>query len=375
MNEQVEAPNPTIALTLGELAACQRLASTHVTFSLTLACPLRCAHCIVGAGPEKVRTTMPIKIAERYAAQMCELADYGIKGVSFTGGEPLVAQRQLKVISEAAAVAGLETSVVTAAHWAGTPERARAVVARFGAIACWDVSYDAHHLPWVGLDLIRNAGNAIRAAGRNLNIRVTYSDPMTGGDEQVFRDLEALGDITCVAQKLRPVGRAHAGAGATKHGYNPWVKPCLTQGLVIRYDSSVAPCCLNLIESRAHPFDFGDPRQQSLVETHRRFATDPLLQLIRSLGFGQIRDWIEEEGLGHLHPDPAPEEACELCVRLMHHPRLAEVAKRRASAPSTLLRIAVIAQKVLGETRMLEELAWRYEAAREALSSLDGDSL
>ncbi len=74
---------------------------------------------------------MPLEIADRYAMHMQDLADYGMKGVSFTGGEPLVAKLQLSRMAHAAAQARLQVSVVTAAHWAGTETRAKALVARF----------------------------------------------------------------------------------------------------------------------------------------------------------------------------------------------------------------------------------------------------
>lgn len=355
MNFTLTTPDPQVALTLEQLTACQHLAATHITFSLTLACPLKCAHCIVDAGPEKSHTTMPLEIAERYAAQMQDLADYGVKGVSFTGGEPFVARLQLSRMAEAAGRAGLQVSVVTAAHWAGTEARAKALVERFPAIACWDISYDAHHQPWVGISHIKNATSAIRAAGRKATVRVTYSDPMTDADRNVMAELHSIAETDCVAQSMRPVGRGAELHERVDHGWTPWIKPCLTQGMVIRYDGSVAPCCLNMVESRAHPFDFGDPSRIQLTELHRRFASDPLLQLIRAIGFSQIREWVCEEGLEHLLPDPVPEEVCELCTAVLHQPKLAQLAMRRATAGDTPLRVAIITAKVLGEHTMLRQ--------------------
>lgn len=356
MNFTQTTPDPKVALTLEQLTACQHLAATHITFSLTLACPLKCAHCIVNAGPEKSHTTMTLEVAERYANQMQDLANYGINGVSFTGGEPFVAKLQLSLMANAAAKAGLQVSVVTAAHWARTEARAEALVKRFPSIACWDISYDAYHQPWVGISHIKNAASAIRAAGRKATVRVTYSDPMTKADHKVMADLHGIAEIDCVAQSMRPVGRGAEVHEPVEHGWTPWIKPCLTQGMVIRYDGSVAPCCLNMVESRAHPFDFGDPRQVKLTELHRKFASDPLLQLIRAIGFSQIREWIYEEGLEHLLPDPVPEEVCELCTAVLHEPRLASLAMRRATTGDTPLRVAIIAAKVLGEKTMLQEL-------------------
>ena len=356
MSAATMEPNPKLALTLRELSACQHLARIHITFSLTLACPLKCAHCIVDAGPERTATTMPLAIAERYAAQMPAIARHGICGVSFTGGEPFVARPQLECMSEAADAAGLEVSVVTAAHWARTADRARAVVERFRGIRYWDISFDAHHLPWVGIDHVRHAAEAIRGAGRKVNIRVTYSDPMTPEDRQVMEALHAIGEEDYLTQGMRPVGRGQDIHQPVQHGWSPWIKPCVTQGMVVRYDGTVAPCCLNLVESRDHPFMFGDPRVDDLVAVHGRFITDPLLQLIRALGFGPIREWIRDEGLEQFLPDPLPEEVCELCTAIMHNPKLAQLAQARASEGDVPVKIGVLTAKILGETDMLRAL-------------------
>lgn len=349
-------PDPKIALTLQELTDCQHLAMTHVTFSLTLACPLRCAHCIVDADRDKGQSTMSLGDAERYAREMRALKEYGIKGVCFTGGEPFLARRQLSRLSLAAAEAGMEVSVVTAAPWATTREGAAALVEAFPGIQCWDISSDVHHLPWVGIDQVRWAAAALNAAGRQATIRFTYTDPMTEADQSVLAELAAIDGCRCVAQATRPVGRAKDLCGSVRHGWSPWVKPCLTQGMVVRYDGSVAPCCLNLVESRRHPFDFGDPRELDLVEVHRNFACHPLLQLIRALGFSQIREWIEAADLAHCLPNPPPEEVCELCEHIMHQPSLANLAVRRAGTGDLPLRIAILAEKVLGERQLLERL-------------------
>src|SRR5215471_7526744 len=110
----------------------QQLSARHVTFSLTEACPLRCRHCIVNTVSASDRTrTMPLERAESYAAQLPSLRARGVSLVSFTGGEPLVAARQLRVLSDAAAAAEMESTVVTAAHWAKTEGSARDTVAAF----------------------------------------------------------------------------------------------------------------------------------------------------------------------------------------------------------------------------------------------------
>ncbi len=348
--------DPRIALTLDELSSCQGLAGKHITFSLTLACPLKCRHCIVDAGPEKGHTTMPLAVAERYAGQMADLAAYGIEGICFTGGEPTLARRQMQVMSAAAEAAGLETAMVTAAQWAATPKLAARTVADFPAIACWDVSFDLFHLDWVGFEHIRNAHDAILAAGRRFTLRFTYNDPPSETERALMARLGELEGAKIAAQRVRAVGRGEDMGIAASDKYNPWVKPCLTQGMVVRYDGSISPCCLNLVESRRHPFQLGEATARELAEIHHDYMRQPLLQLIRALGFGQLYLWLEEAGLTERLPEQLPDEACELCTLILQDRELADFLKAKAEEPANRLRIAVIAARSLGEDQMLRSL-------------------
>jgi len=355
-NPSVSVPDPKVALTLEQLSACQHLASRNITFSMTLACPLKCRHCIVDAGPEKKATTMPLEIAQRYAAEMPALAQAGILGISFTGGEPLLACQQVMVMSEAAVAVGIETSVVTAAHWSSSQILAEETVQRFDSIDCWDLSFDLYHLEWVSLENIKYAHKAISTAGKKLNLRFSYNDPPSDEELQILSELRTLDGAQCVAQRVRAVGRAKELNIISSERYNPLMKPCLTQGLVVRYDGTVAPCCLNLVESRTHPFQFGDTHTQSLVAIHSAFMRNPLLQLIRSVGFGQLRDWLVEGGLVSRLPEPMPDEVCELCEVILQDKEIATYLVHKAEDPENQLKIAVLASRLLGEDTMLKSL-------------------
>src|SRR5690348_13677215 len=97
-------------LTGAELTAFQRQATRHIAFSLTEACPLRCAHCIVSTVPtaKASSVTLSLEQARDYAEQLPALHKKGVSRVSFTGGEPLLAFEQLRLLSEAAVNAGME---------------------------------------------------------------------------------------------------------------------------------------------------------------------------------------------------------------------------------------------------------------------------
>lgn len=356
----ITIPDPKLPLTLAELAQIQRLATTHLTFSLTLACPLRCEHCIVSSSPDLHHTTMPLEIADQYAVQMPALAARGITHVSFTGGEPTVARRQLKVLSAAASAAGMTSAVVTASPWARTEASAERTVEDFPDIAVWDLSVDHFHEPFVSLETVRRAYKVLIAAGRRVTIRLTYTDPDSDDTRRILDFVATLPEAHFACQRVRPVGRGLQISVRKVAAYNPWVKPCVTQGLVIRYDGSVSPCCLNLVERRDHTFQYGDATQRDLADIHADFVTDPLLQLVRSLGFAEAIRLLEDDGLGHLVPEQLPSEACQMCEHLMTDTAITGALRERLAAPSNQLKVAVIAAKSLGEPQLLDAVLERY---------------
>lgn len=353
--EKIAPPDPLLPLRLDEIVAVQASASNHLTFSLTLACPLKCGHCIVEAGPDKGHTTMPLEVAERYAGQLSELYDKGIRCVSFTGGEPLLALRQLKVLSEAAAAAGMRCGVVTAAHWARTPEAAAKTVRHFSDIAQWDISIDSYHEPYVPFDNVRRAYEAVREHGGHAAIRFTYHDPLRPDDERILKFINTFADEADVcSQRVHAVGRAEDLDLEESQKYNPWTKPCITQGMVVRYDGSVAPCCINLVEARKHPFQFGDASERPLAETFGDYMKHPLLQMLRVVGFSDVMSWIKEEGLDDEVARPLPDDVCDLCPKLFKSPKISSALAERAALPENRLRTAVLASRVLNEHTMLQ---------------------
>jgi organic radical activating enzyme len=355
-------PDPTTAMSLVELADFQSIAGHHITFSLTLACPLKCAHCIVNAGPDLKSTTMPVEVARQYASQMPDLAKIGIRSLSFTGGEPFLARQQVKLLTEAAAENGMNCGIVTAGHWATNPENARKLVAEFQAISNWDVSIDSYHLDWIEIQTAVNAIEAARDAGRKVTIRFSYTDPPNETDKRIWDTIHGIKGVKIASQRVRTEGRAAKLDLLPQEKYSPWIKPCLTQGMVVRYDGTIAPCCLNLVEARSHPFQFGDARERKLAEVHGDFQSHPLLQLIRVLGFSELWRWIEEDGLSSQLPAALPDDSCDLCSLLMRKPAIADYLAQRAARPDVEARIAMLASRVLGEHVMAQKLSERWRS-------------
>lgn len=359
-------------LTLEALARIQSSARTHLTFSLTLACPLRCAHCIVDAAPEKKSTTMPVETAEAYAAQMPALWEGGIRALSFTGGEPLLAREQLRVLSNAGHAVGMHAGVVTAAHWANTEETAHKIVAAYPGIMTWDLSVDAYHEEFVKLENVRNAYVAAKALGRRAIIRMTHHESLTADERRILRYFEeSCPDAEFCYQKIRRVGRGNDLGIPLSDNYNPWTKPCLTQGMVVRYDGTISPCCMNLVEERRHPFQLGDARSRPLRVIHEEYMSLSLLQMLRVIGFVEVMRWLDEANLLDELPDPLPDDVCDLCHLLCSNERLSSYLAERAAKPENRLRIAVLASRVLGESGMLERVLRENADRKDELEGYD----
>ncbi|WP_066633685.1 radical SAM/SPASM domain-containing protein [Desulfolucanica intricata] len=361
-----DIPDNRISLTQDQLALFQNFGAKHISFSVTLACPLSCKHCIVGAGPHMQHTTMPLEHAEFYASQMKELAEQGVKSIGFTGGEPLLASKQVALISEKAAAAGLDCGIVTSGFFAEDKQTIIKLAKKYPAIKIWDISIDAYHVKYVAKNKIKLVYQVLNSLGLKANLRFTYHIPMTEQDRELYDFLKTFAEPNDLfSQKLRNYGRA----GSINMTLQPenvnWNKPCMTPGLVIRYDGSVAPCCCSLVESRKHPFQFGSALERRLTDIHRDYMCHPLLQHIRILGFSELMRWLVDTDYFYELPEQLPVDICDLCPVIFEHPDISKYLYRRASKPDNILRTAVAAFRVLQERVMLEEAVKKFSNLRD----------
>ncbi|MGH9469782.1 MAG: radical SAM protein [Terriglobia bacterium] len=351
----VEVPEIGLKFTPPQLLEQQRLASEHVIFSLTEACPLRCSHCIVSTVPAAdLSRTMPLARAEHYAAQFPALRERGVTLISFTGGEPLLAPRQLSVLSEAAARAGMACSVVTACHWARSESSARSVVRRFGALSGWQLSIDIFHLEFISPEFVLNAARAVLDAGRQATVRMAASLPFSAEHRRLYERMR--GDLPeeapVIIQPVLRMGRGRSIEMADEEGESTsW--PCVSNGIMFRFDGTIAPCCAGLADERtAHPFQYGNADEVGLERAHQSWCTDPLLQLIRSVGFAPVLGWAAETRAESASLRTVPANPCECCTRLWNSPEITAGLRERAQRAENREKIADLAERLFGETFM-----------------------
>jgi pyruvate-formate lyase-activating enzyme len=331
----------------------QALASRRLGFSVTKACPLRCAHCSVSAAPDLGATTFDAAFADKVSGEMPDLARAEISCIDFTGGEPTLAVDFVQRVSKTARHHGIATGIVTAAHWAATDAQARKFVQRFTDIEHWDISTDVYHLPFVPLDRVRRAFDILSTLGRPPMVRIAYHDPLTYPEAALIDAVHKFAGRRISFQPIGPVGR---GAGlvnaraATLFDYDR--SACPTTGPLVQPGGGVAPCCAPLShEAHDHPLRLGNAFREPLVDIVRRWRIHPLLQTIRLWGFEPIVEWLRHEIGAHLRG-----RQCDTCVAVARDTRLMIQAARLAERLENRIQVAQALKTYFDEPWMEEAL-------------------
>ncbi|HVY95275.1 MAG TPA: radical SAM protein [Bryobacteraceae bacterium] len=346
----------------------QSVASRRIGFTVTKACPLRCAHCSVEASPQLGDTTFTPEFALHIAAQMGALSNISVRFVDFTGGEPVLAASFVKIVSEAAAKAGMTCGMVTSAHWAKTESSAATFIERFPNVQNWDISTDLYHLPFVSLDTVEIAFRALRAYGRSVTMRIAHHDDLSFEEAQLIDRVHRFAGRRIGFQPIGPVGRGRDLITLTaveEAELDP--SPCATTGLLIDNDGAGAPCCAPIShESRNSPLFVGNAFRDSLCDMVSRWRVQPLIQTIRLWGFRPLERWLVEAGV--TGTAFYRRRTCDECVAMLIDPERVHLLDRVASRLEHRISLAIALRRDFNEPWM--EMALK----EEALQYLAGDT-
>jgi len=321
---------------------------------------LKCAHCMVPTvSPRDAEpVSLDMTAACRFAVEMPELARMGITRVSFTGGEPFLAEAQLSIIAAAAAAAGIKTTVVTACHWAKTFESAAKFVARFPFISDWHLSTDLYHAEFLRPAYVIHAAKAVAASGAQVLVRMAVGRDLDPEERALTAWVRAQlsADIPIALQPVSPVGRAKE-IGVTPDfddARSVPDAPCLTTGPLIQHTGRLLPCCSALSEKpEISPFATADASVEGLPAAVRAWRSDPLLTLVRALGFGFPVAWAEAAGAARV--SPAPRHPCDYCTMFFSSDCAREAARAKAEEAPIRAQIEALSRAVFDvEPRELE---------------------
>jgi hypothetical protein len=282
--------------------------------------------------------------ATSWAQQLPALRDAGIRHITFTGGEPVLALPAICLLAESAARLGISTAVVTSGAWASSPTAAAKVVEKLGAISHWDLGYDQYHASEIPFERFQQAVQALQARGASFSVRACVHAPLQPEERELCARIRAVigPDAPLYTQSVRRIGRASDLAEAARQPGRLPLEPCMSSGPLVREDGTVGPCCSGLAyEARGrHPFEFGNVHEDGLVACRQRWLEDPLLRLVRLVGFAIPLQWLQEAGLEHLLPEEIPPGVCELCVALWDaQGQVGQYLRERAAQPEVVAQL------------------------------------
>jgi len=149
---------------------------SQLTVLATNQCTARCIHCSLNCGPEY---TDQLSFEQIRKAIHDFHSESPLRVVIFSGGEPtLLGEDLLNSIAYADSL-GINTRLVTNAHWAGTQEMARGwlVALREAGLAELNISTDDYHIPYIPFDRVRNAWHTSKGLGFKAIVIANSSDP------------------------------------------------------------------------------------------------------------------------------------------------------------------------------------------------------
>jgi organic radical activating enzyme len=134
---------------------------SRLVFSVTYDCPVTCKYCVTRSGPHNG----PCLSADFMISAIKETAALGLlRGVVFTGGEPLLKQREVERVVRFAASRKLWTRIVTNAYWATTRDRAEKILLSLKEAGLSEINFscDDLHQENIPIKCIANAFWAAR---------------------------------------------------------------------------------------------------------------------------------------------------------------------------------------------------------------------
>lgn len=283
----------------------------------TMACPLKCDFCchpVEDYGPVKIRKDEAID----WIRQTADIESFGL--VAFTGGEPFLYHRELAEILEATHRPGLQMRIVTAAHWAATPQKALDMLRPLQerGLTELSVSTDPSHQEFVPASFAENASKAALELGLVTEFAGVFWRQGIAIEDVVDVPAGALTTRGLVA----PTGRAkRAEIDARSYGFVDDARfgACGDPGyydLTVYPDGEVYPCCSGGFQIEAG-LSFGNLRRERVAEVFGRMRGDRYTRLIIDVGLYpvyQVAKLKFPEVYAKLPPREDVASICELCA-------------------------------------------------------------
>lgn len=353
---------PRERFTLGDLLMARTRVCGGVYLTLTMRCPLSCAHCSSASTTKSPQfDELPfLALAESFSPESAP----GV--VVMTGGEPLMRPRLVRAIADHTRRVGSKTVIATGGFFAlqkrvGSPLKT--------ALAGADLvvfSMDAYHEREVSRSHLLDALDRVAELGPAVAVQLTG---LTSTDPYIANALDAIdsrfGDeVPVFVNLLAAVGRATDlpemaaldEPGALRQFAQP--NPCaLAAWPNVAADGAVYACCnSDMASGVAGPrgLVLGHAATDSWHQIALRSTTSPFMRAIRSLG---------PELTAELTGQPCT-DMCGTCQAMASDPVVVATVESLMSSPMGRASEAVIQHQVAGRDR-LTAAEWIWAAYRE----------
>ncbi|MFF2011238.1 radical SAM protein [Streptomyces sp. NPDC058195] len=319
---------------LAELVGLRPVPAGGVLITLTRRCPLRCAHCSTGSGPE-VREEPEAAALERFVASFTAADRPEV--MMLTGGEPLLRPALVGSLARAARAGGTRTALLSGMFFArsggGLPEPvARAV----RTLDHFSASLDLPHEREVSRAAVFRAVRAIRELGVAVSFHLTGTGPDDPYLADVTADIDRTfgGTVPSLVNDVRPFGRAASWAGPARPVPDGGgVLPCaMAAWPVVAFDGTVLACCnQDAVDHRPVPphLRLGHVERDDWSAVRERTLGSPLLRLVRTVGPAHLRE--------RFAPGTPAGSYCGDCHRLGARPEVVAAADALAAGAAGAL--------------------------------------
>ena len=284
-------------------------------FVLTEKCNIRCGHCVLECGPDKVGT-ISLEDGKKIISQIAELNP---ESIFFSGGEPLLFPELTEGLIATATNRNVPNiGVQTNALWSFKFEDTLSTVKHLQkiGITIMIVSTDDYHVEFVPFKNVAHVISACNQIGLNIKVQVScernssFIDKMTSS----FKGLK----YHLTIQPIAPFGRGKqlpeqiTMVHEKNHG-----SICLsTDVTTVMPDGDVFACC-----GPAHRFQYpnilrlGNFHDETLQEIIQNSYHNPLLNLIRLVGPVATIELLKSNGAKGF-PPPDNSYMCNYCNKL-----------------------------------------------------------
>ena len=329
---------------------------TCLGISVTLRCPLECAHCITNSSP-RVTEEMSTEEALGYVRAAAGVVDH----ISITGGEPLLDRARLRAVIAEGKRLGYIVSVMTSGYWGRTPEGAHATLAELQALGLdmLGISLDEFHLAYVEEDRCRHICEAADVLGVPVAVRCIRRRGSDYGDH--VRALLAHTKAEVNVNDLVKLGRAEDldDKDFQRCAHAPRDRCETVTAADVVPGGIVYACCGPGLYMREHnPLVLGNALEEPLSDILERGLSNPFMKVINTRGPVGLLEDLQAAGRGDLVRQRSRyTDACQLCLDICNSPPAVEALEELYSDPDTRrTQNALQFLKMVGEQQELDRV-------------------